>query len=871
MKNTVSPGEMISHYRIVKILGQGGMGVVYQAEDTKLKRTVALKFIHPSSAHSREETIRFFREARAAAALNHPHITTVYEIGEEDGLPFIAMEYLDGQTLRDKLREKSLSFDEGVSIAGQVADGLQHAHEKGVIHRDIKSANIFVCRSGQVKIMDFGLARLPQSSQLTRPAALLGTVFYMSPEQASGRDVDHRTDIWSLGVVLYEMFTGQLPFKGDHDQVVLHAILNQAPIPAAAVQNELPKEMERIIGRCLEKDPAKRYQKAEGLKADLVRFEKNLDGKTLTLKPKDGEHPLRPPRPIHKMFRRAIIPVGVAVLLAAVFLFVPPLRNAFLALLNPGSLPAKMNLAVLPFDVIGGGDEDKAFGDGLVAILTNKLTQVERFQGALQVVPASEVRQLANPSAAKARRAFHANMVIEGHMVFLDQDIVVALNLNDTEKLRQVKSRDVRVPRANRAALLTAVTDAVVQILALEVRPQTKRSWAAQEACGSESATLYIQAQGYLQRYDQEANVDIALDLFRKATEKDPSCAVAFAGLGQGYWLKYSQARKPEWIEKAENAAQKALSLNKDLAEVRLILGIVQRIKGKYEDSLRELEAASQMDPRNFEVARELGTTYESMNRLPDAEESFKKAVSLRPDSWSGYNYLGVFYLQHGRYDEAEKSFAKITELTPDNTRGYDMLGTLYLQTGNIDKGIPMLEKSLSIRPTAGACSNLGTALFFKKRYADAARRYEQAIALDSNDEAIWGNLGDSYRYVPGGEEKAKKAYATASALSEEKLKINPNDGNLHKRLARFQALIGNRGSALAEIDKALRLTPGNANVWEVSIEVYELAGQRAKALEAAGKLFEMGGSLELIEKNPDLMALCRDSRYARIIGKKGG
>jgi serine/threonine protein kinase/Flp pilus assembly protein TadD len=870
MKSAVNPGEMISHYRILKILGQGGMGIVYQAEDTRLNRTVALKFIHPTFARGRDETTRFVREAQAAAALNHPHITTVYEIGEEDGLPFIAMEYLDGQTLRDRLRAGSLSFEEAISIAGQVAAGLQHAHEKGVVHRDIKSANIFVCRDGQAKIMDFGLARLPRSAPLTRPAALLGTVDYMSPEQASGRDADGRTDIWSLGVVLYEMFTARLPFRGDQDQVVIQAILNQAPDPITAVRSDLPKGIGRIVGRCLEKDPADRYQRADDLKRDLGRLVNGPDRKTLTLDPGDGGPPGRPSGPVGRRIRRAIALSAAVFLLAGAFLFFTPLRNALSTLLHPSSLPDKMNLAVLPFDIVGGGSEDQAFADGLVAILTNKLTQVERFQGALEIVPASEVRQLPHPSAGNARQAFHANMVIEGHMVFMDQDIVVALNLNDAVKLRQLKSRDVRVPKVNRAALLTAVTNAVVEILALEVRPQAKRIWEAHEACRPESATLYIMAQGYLQRYDQEANIDIALGLLAKAVELDPSCAVAFAGLGQGCWLKYSKTQKPEWIDKAENAALKALALNKDLAEVRLILGIIHRIKGKYEDSLREIEAASRMDPGDFEVVRELGVTYEYMNRLADAEESYKKAVALRPDSWSGYNYLGVFYFQHGRYDEAEKAFGRIIELTPDNTWGYDLLGILFLQTGNIDKGIPMFEKSLRIRPTAGACSNLGTAFFFKSLYADAARLYEQAIDLGSNDEAIWGNLGDSYRYVPGAGEKARNAYQKACALSEQKLKINPNDGNLHKRLARFQALIGNRAAALAEIDKALKLMPGNAAVWETGIEVYERAGQRNRALQAARKLFEMGGSLELIEKNPDLTALCRDPRYAEMTRKKG-
>jgi serine/threonine protein kinase len=270
-------GQIISHYRILEKLGEGGMGIVYKAEDTKLQRLVALKFLPENLTRAADAKTRFIQEARAAAALNHPNICTIYEIDESEGRLFLALEYVEGETLKKKVSSNQLSVNSVIEYAIQIAMGLQAAHEKGVIHRDLKSANLMVTPKEQIKIMDFGLAKLPDSSLLTKENSTMGTIAYMSPEQARGKKVDQRSDLWSLGVVLYEMLAGQLPFRGDHDQVVIYAIVNETPEPITSLRQDVPPEMEEMLTKLLAKNPAARYQSASQVLADLRPMAKARD------------------------------------------------------------------------------------------------------------------------------------------------------------------------------------------------------------------------------------------------------------------------------------------------------------------------------------------------------------------------------------------------------------------------------------------------------------------------------------------------------------------------------------------------------------------------------------------------------------------
>jgi len=359
-------GEIISHYRILEKLGEGGMGVVYKAEDTKLDRTVALKFLPPELTRDIEAKERFVQEAKSAAALDHPNICTIYEINEtEEGQTFMVMACYDGEPLDEKIESGPLKIDEAVDIASQITQGLSKAHEKEIVHRDIKPANILMTGDGVVKILDFGLAKLRGKTKLTKEGTTLGTVSYMSPEQAKGEGVDHRSDIWSLGVVLYEMITGQRPFRGDYDQAVMYSILNEQPEPPTGIRTGVPQELERMVHKCLQKEPGERYQTTSDLLADFRHFQRVSSTQTVPLQTETSTS--------WKKSNKKMI-AGIAILIPLVIIAAVLLVRQFTPSQQSG-LPERKMLVVLPFENLGP-PEDEYFADGITEEIITVLAKV---------------------------------------------------------------------------------------------------------------------------------------------------------------------------------------------------------------------------------------------------------------------------------------------------------------------------------------------------------------------------------------------------------------------------------------------------------------------------------------------------------------
>ena len=599
-------GQKILHYKILEKLGEGGMGVVYKAEDTRLEREVAIKFLPREIRVSEEKRERLKIEAKAAAALNHPNIATVYSCEEVDDEFFIVMEFVDGQELREKIKSWPLELKEAIQISGQIAEGLQMAHEKGIVHRDIKSSNIMMTQKGQVKIMDFGLAKVAGGAQVTKEGTTVGTTSYMSPEQTTGEDVDQRSDIWSFGVLFYELLTGQLPFKGDYEQAILYSIVNEDSKPVSSHLKNIPVSLDRIVSKCLEKDKTKRYQTVSELLVDIQDAKDDLGlSSSTTIKKRRSVR-----FPISTNSRRIAVGFSGLIIVALFFLLAPRSWFGF------ETVPDQRSLLVLPFNNIGGESSRQAFCDGLVETLTSKVTQLEKFHGSLWVVPSSEVRQRKITSPSEANQTFGVNLCVTGSLQGIANGYRLTLNLVDAKNLRQLNSSVIDIDLAQLSDLQDNAVIKMMEMLNLELKPEMRGVLTAGGTTFPGAYEFYIQGRGYLQRYESVENLDAAINLFERAIEQDSSYALAFAGLGEAYWLKYRDSKDPIWVEKAVKQCEQAAYLNSYLAPVQITLGIIHAGTGKYDDAIEDFKNALDIDPKNAAAYRGLGRAYESKEML---------------------------------------------------------------------------------------------------------------------------------------------------------------------------------------------------------------------------------------------------------------
>ncbi len=855
--------QTILHYKILEKLGEGGMGVVYKAEDTKLKRIVAIKFLPRQIAVSEEERARFNIEAQAAAALNHPNIATIHAIEEVDDEMFIVMEYIDGKELKDRIGMASLSSNEVVDIATQIAEGLNAAHKKGIVHRDIKSSNIMVTEDRKVKIMDFGLAKVRGSVQVTRLGTTVGTAAYMSPEQIEGRAVDQRSDIWSFGVVLYEMISRQLPFAGTYEQALFYSILNREPRHLPQEQDGVPPNWQRIVSKCLEKDAANRYQSFSELLSDLTTW----DGKPAP----SFSSTISTGHAAATLFGRAgqrkmIVVTGVGFVVLIIVVLVLSGRLSLRSLPGFNSIPDEQHLVVLPFTNIGGDASQQPFCDGLVETMTSKLTQLEQFHGSLWVVPASEVRKNKIQSAGEARQFFGANLVVTGNLQLLSHVFRLTLNLIDAKNLRQLNSSVIDIKAENISALQDRSITRLLEMLNLELNPRSRDVIQAGTTTVAGAYESYLQGLGYLQRYEVVSNLDVAISLFEHSIEQDSTYALAHARLGEACWRKFEALKEDVWVKMAVEECERAYQLNGSLPEVNIALGMVHSGAGRYEEAVKDFQRALDVDAISAAAYGGLAKAYEAKGMMNEAEATYHKAIALKPDYWGGHNDLGVFYFRHSRYEDAVTEFRRVVELTPDNERGLSNLGGIYYLLKRWSDARQMFERALALRKTYRVCSNLGTLYYIEGEYAKAARMYETALALNDKDYRVWGNLATAYFWASGEREKAEKTYRNAIDLAEKQKKINPQDPEVISDLAGYYSMIGERTKTLSFIEQATTLAPQDVHVMYRIGAAYEQMGDRENALKCIGKALKNGYPLAEIEHQPELRLLREDKRFQQMI-----
>jgi tetratricopeptide (TPR) repeat protein/tRNA A-37 threonylcarbamoyl transferase component Bud32/TolB-like protein len=835
----------LAAYEVLEKLGEGGMGSVYRAEDRRIGRTVAIKMVRTDRLADEKTRDRFIREARSIGALNHPNIATLYDVALSGETPYIVMEYLPGGSLDARIRRGNPTLGEVLTVAAGIASGLAHAHSQGVIHRDLKPANILFTSDGVPKIIDFGLARAGESTELSQNGVVMGTAEYMSPEQACGKPLDHRSDLFSFGLILYMMASGRHPFKGDSIPATLHSIVYDAPPPMATVRPDFPESFHRIVDGLLDKHPENRPSLTHVL-PELHSMQTAGSEPTRTL-----AVPAAPSRGLRRRWLAPALLLFLAVLAAAGWWT----RARWLG----PQLPASRQLVVLPFENLSRDPLDQAFCDGLVELLTSSLTQMERFHSSLWVIPSSDVRRLKLQSVGDARKAFPVNLAVTGSLQSDGNQILVVVNLSDAANMRQIGSRIVPVSRAERSQLITRLNSALLSLLDLSGGEPTG---GAQPKSAS-AYDAYVQGKGFLSEIPP--NLNRAIELLEQSVKQDPKFAASQAVLADAYLRRYQATKNREWLAKADQMAQRSLELDPAEAQVHLIKGRLYRTTGENLKAVTEYQKAIALDSLNVAAYTNLAIAYSESRRPVDAENAYLQAVRIRPSYWPAYSSLGIFYMNRGEYGKAVEPLSLVVKLAPDYVEGHTNLGTLFYFMNRFDEALDEFSKSLAARPTTTAYSNRGAIYHFKGDYARARDDYRRAIELEGNNAVSWGNLADADSQIPGAEAEARDAYLRAIALSREELAVNPNNANVLGRMAFYLARTSNCAEARSRMKESLRLAPDRVPLIFKAAKVAEACHDRQSAITYLGTAIGKGYPLREVELDPDLQALRQTPAYAAI------
>jgi serine/threonine protein kinase/tetratricopeptide (TPR) repeat protein len=867
----LQPGFVFGErYEILRVLGQGGMGAVYQARDRELDRIIALKVIRPELATDPAILARFKQELILARNITHKNVVRIYDLGEANGIRFITMEYVDGDDLRTLLRRHGkFSPSQAIGMIEQVCRALDAAHSEGVIHRDLKPQNIMRDKQGRIVVMDFGLARSLGDSGLTQTGAIVGTMEYMSPEQALGTTLDQRSDIFSVGLIFYELLTGRAPYKAETAIASLMRRTREPAIPASDVDNSVPQSLSAIVSRCLEREPADRYHSVVELLQQLNTWVSNPNISADQLSKMI-------PHPIMRLSRFELNLPGkrwmwvtgtvLVILLAALVertLLSKPSARTEQAVKGIPALSQGKYVAILPLKIVGDEKALGYVGDGIQEALAAKLFQLHE----VHLASSSAVDQVASKDLplSKIARELGVNLVFQGMVQGTPERLSVILNLFDAATGNRLWSQEFPGIPQDLLTLEDQIYGRVVSALELKPSSDEIARTGAHPTENVKAYDLYLQGRNTLRNSHDANGIRPAVALFEQAIQKDSNFALAYAGLADASLRLYDQSKDSIWAQKAVLAAQQAERLSSTLPEVHLSLGGVYTATGRNAQAISELKRALELAPNSDDAYRSLGDAYRASGQTNEEIQAYQNAVKANPYFWMNHNALGGAYLESGETAKGRAAFQKVTELATDNPIGYENIGGTYYRDGQWGEAIPYFQKALSLAPSPFTYSNLGTAYFFLKNYDESTKMFEKAVEMSPNDEQLLGNLADAYRWS-GHSDRAAATYDKAIARAFQELQVNPRSASTMSDLALYYAKKGDARNALQYIQQARSIKPGDVQIiyWEVQVRV--LIGKPEDALAPLRLALQKGYSAQEAWNDPELQKLQALPQFSQLV-----
>ena len=864
----LQPGDVIGgRYEILQLLGEGGMGAVYKARDREVERVVALKLIRSDLASNPAILARFKQELLTAHQVTHKNVIRIYDLAEADGVKFITMEFVEGCDLRRILLDQGkLPAEKAIEIIRQVCIALEAAHSAGIIHRDLKPQNIMQeTKTGRILVMDFGLARSVESEGMTQTGALLGTIEYMSPEQSMGKTLDQRSDIFAVGLIFYELLTGNVPYKADTAMASLLRRNQERAVPAAELDQSVPKGLSDIVSKCLERELQNRYQSVQEILSDLDAYQ----GARPTL----ASIPLRVTAPVSATPTSPWkwVSVGTLALLLMVSglwifrgkLFAPNAGSGVAdgAVKPVSGLPALSQgkfIAVLPFRVLGDKASLGYVAEGLNEAIFSQLFQLKDVRLASASASAKEDPNAPLPQIAKN---LGVNLLVHGTVQGTGENLRITVNLENAVENKLVWSQEFAGVPGDLLTLEDQIYSRLTDALSTKPSNEEVAAATAHPTENVEAYNLYLKGKNALSGSPDEKTIQSAVNFFNQALQKDSGFALAYTGLADSYLAMYTTKKDKYWSEHAVEAARKAAQLNDKLPEVHAALGSAYAATGQTAQGIAEDKRALELAPNSDEAYRRLGNAYRRAGQKDEALRALEKAVELNPYYWNNLTALGNAYQTFGELEKAVKVYTQVIELEPNNPAGYNNLGLIYFSLGKYVDSIPAFQKALQIEPNAQVYTNLATAYFYMKRYQEALPMFEKAVEMTPNDQSLVGNLADGYRWV-GNKDKAQATYEKAIALGYQQLKVNPRDAGVMGAMALYYAKKGDLPRAQEFVHKARAIDRSDVYLIYTEAVVDTLSDQPGDAVKQLTMALEKGFSPTDVTVEPEFAPLQSRADY---------